>query len=553
MVRFLGFQKSVSRYLAHSTIVLVTSLVSGGIWAASPSQPGHYGICTKAEVLRLLDAGFPQPDVERLCVTHAMPDASAANTAPAPQAGGGLLVKDPNPPAPLPKKPKISLIKFPEISAWRGPGAHPDRARWQPAYDSDGRPLSDIDIASGIKVAVRAANFPLRRIPVQDVPGLLQAIKTAKPGDYIELEPGTYTAKIYRGIALKTAGRAEAPIAIGAKTLGTVTLKLDASEGFIVQAPFWIFENLEIEGNCSSHNNCHHAFHVVSKATSLVLRNNHVRDFNSQLKVNAIYDDNPDYGLVEGNSIYDTQGRKTGVPVTKLNINSGNGWMVRGNLIADYEKRGGDGISYGAFFKANSRDGVFDGNVVACYMQTKVKGGVRLGLSIGGGGTGQKYCRDQNCDSEHTGGIIRNNIIVNCPVDVGIYLNKATDTLIHNNLILNTRGIDSRFRTSSVHVFNNIIDARVKERDGGKARGDHNLPISGADFEAEDLDAIFRHIDGLKLTPTEKGLRAMTGKGAAIPGAPFDICGNPRKADAPDIGPVEYQSGKPCIPGAMWE
>ena len=45
----------------------------------------------------------------------------------------------------------------------------------------------------------------------------------------------------------------------------------------------------------------------------------------------------------------------------------------------------------------------------------------------------------------------------------------------------------------------------------------------------------------------------MTGKGAAIPGAPFDICGNPRKADAPDIGPVEYQSGKPCTPGAMWK
>ena len=463
MVRFLGFQKSVSRYLAHSTIVLVTSLVSGGIWAASPSQPGHYGICTKAEVLRLLDAGFPQPDVERLCVTHAMPDASAANTAPAPQAGGVLLVKDPNPPAPLPKKPKISLIKFPEISAWRGPGAHPDRARWQPAYDSDGRPLSDIDIASGIKVAVRAANFPLRRIPVQDVSGLLQAIKAAKPGDYIELEPGTYTAKIYRGIALKTAGRAEAPIAIGAKTLGTVTLKLDASEGFIVRAPFF------------------------------VMRNNHIRDFNAQLKVNAIYDDIPDFGLVEGNSIYDTQGRRTGVPIAKLNIDTANSWMVRGNLIADYEKRGGDGISYGAFFKSNSRGGIFDGNVVACYMQTEVKGGVRLGLSIGGGGSNQKICRDQNCASEHTGGIIRNNIIVNCPVDVGVYLNKATDTLIHNNLILNTRGIDSRFSTSSVRVFNNILDARVKERDGGKASGDHNLLVTGQDFKGLDLAEIYRH------------------------------------------------------------
>ncbi|MEX2616252.1 MAG: hypothetical protein WD767_09160 [Alphaproteobacteria bacterium] len=548
-----GSGKTALRGGTFLAMIFAVGVSAVGLRAETPSQPGRYGICTKAEVLRLLDAGFPQPDVTRLCVTHSMPDADAARAAAPPKAAGGLVEKDPNPPPPPPKKPELSLIEFPAIADWRGPGARPDRARWQPAYTAEGRPLSDIDIAAGARVAVRADGFPLRRVPVRDVPGLLQAVKNAKPGDYIELEPGTYAAKIYRGITVQTAGRAEAPIAVGAKTPGSVTLKLEASEGFIVKAPYWIFENLEIEGNCADHSHCHHAFHVVGSATSLVLRNNHIRDFNAQLKVNAIYDDNPDFGLVEGNSVYDTQGRQTSAPVTKLNINSGNGWMVRGNLIADYEKRGGNGISYGAYFKANSRDGVFDGNVVACYMQTEVKGGVRLGLSIGGGGTGQKFCRDQNCDSEHTGGIIRNNIIVNCPVDVGVYLNRATDTLIHNNLILNTRGIDSRFPTSSVRVFNNILDARVKERDGGKASGDHNLLISGEDFEATDLDAVFRHVDGLKLTPTEKGLRAITGKGAEIPKSATDICGNPRKAGAPDIGPVEYQSGKPCVPGAMWK
>jgi hypothetical protein len=520
------------------------AMVPGLVNAAEPNAPGHYGICTKDEVLRLLGADFAEADVRRLCITRELPE-------PAKPSPGGLVEKDPNPPPP-PEKQVYSMIPLPSPADWRGIGARPDRARWRPAYDAKGRPLSEADFAAGVKPAVRADGFPQRVVPVSDRESLGKAIRDAQPGDFIEIQPGDYQLDLRRGMELKAAGRPDAPIAIGAKTLGTVTLRMNASEGFIPVAPFWIVENLDMVGACASHDICHHAFHVVGKASSFVIRNNRLRDFNSQLKVNGIFDDFPDYGLVEGNTVYDSEGRKTGASVNKLNIDGGSSWMVRGNLIAEFEKRGGNQISFGAFMKSNGRDWVFDGNVVACYMNSVPKSGVRIGMSFGGGGTGEQWCRNQECTAEFTNGVIRNNIIVNCPVDVGIYLNRATDTLVHNNLILNSLGIDSRFSTSSVRVFNNIIDGRVKERDGGKAVGDHNLLVSGKNFQGIELGELFKGLAGLNLVPAVKGKVMLEGKGAPLPdgGAAIDICGNPRDPKSPDIGPVEYKNGKPCAPGS---
>ena len=40
---------------------------------------------------------------------------------------------------------------------------------------------------------------------------------------------------------------------------------------------------------------------------------------------------------------------------------------------------------------------------------------------------------------------MRNNIIVDCS-DVGIYLNEGKNTKLYNNTVVNTMGIDARFR-----------------------------------------------------------------------------------------------------------
>jgi hypothetical protein len=42
----------------------------------------------------------------------------------------------------------------------------------------------------------------------------------------------------------------------------TCTLRFFLLEGFKVVAPFWIIENLVIEGTCHSDGDCEHAFHV---------------------------------------------------------------------------------------------------------------------------------------------------------------------------------------------------------------------------------------------------------------------------------------------------
>src|SRR3546814_13320650 len=85
--------------------------------------------------------------------------------------------------------------------------------------------------------------------------------------------------------------------------------------------------------------------------------------------------------------------------------------------------------------------------VVRC--EWREHGGIRIGFSFGGGGPAQRFCRNYSCTNEHYDGVARSKVIMDCPNDVGIYLNKSKGTLIHNNALINTRGIDVRFAGTS--------------------------------------------------------------------------------------------------------
>src|SRR3546814_1462175 len=87
---------------------------------------------------------------------------------------------------------------------------------------------------------------------------------------------------------------------------------------------------------------------------------------------------------------------------------------------------------------------------------------IRIGFSFGGGGTAQRFCRNNSCTNEHYDGVARSNVIMDCPNDVGIYLNKSKGTLIHNNALINTRGIDVRFAGTSALIVNTVIDGDRK-------------------------------------------------------------------------------------------
>src|SRR5262249_28754447 len=154
-----------------------------------------------------------------------------------------------------------------------------------------------------------------------------------------------------------------------AMPLGAV-IEFDALEGFKVSGAHWHFEDLEVRGVCASDPNCEHAFHVTGAADGFVLRRSKVIDFNAQLKVNAALVGStmtmPNNGLVEYNEVGDTRGRNTSNPVTKLNIDGGNDWIVRGNYLHDAYKLLGDGTSYTAFMKSGGQRGLFERNLVVC-------------------------------------------------------------------------------------------------------------------------------------------------------------------------------------------
>ncbi|TAN56483.1 MAG: hypothetical protein EPN20_18670 [Magnetospirillum sp.] len=317
---------------------------------------------------------------------------------------------------------------------------------------------------------------------IGSVEALRDAVADARPGQVLEFAPGIYHIT-GRTLEIRRPGTAVAPIVLRAPRLGDVTLKVAQTEGFLVAAPHWRFENLVMEGACADDGDCEHAFHVVGAATDIGIRGNRLLDFNSAIKVNGSETAFPDAGVIEGNSLYGRRARRTGNPVTGIDIVAAGGWIVRGNLIADFVKDGGNRISYAAFMKGGGEGGVFENNVVACSrtVAAQAPDEARIGLSFGGGGTEDRYCRDGTCRYEHRGGVMRNNIILRCS-DVGIYLNRASDTRILHGTLYQTGGIDVRFPASSAVIRNTTLDGRIRERDGGRVAAADNRTMTAADW-----------------------------------------------------------------------
>ena len=381
-------------------------------------------------------------------------------------------------------------------------------------------------------------------IQIADVAALQAAVTAAKPGDRLVLAAGTYAFPTgNRAFTASAKGTKEQPIVVVSATPLAAKLDLGTLEGIVVSGSHWHFEGLDIRGTCASDPACEHAFHVVGGGSDFVLRGNRIVDFNAQLKVNA---DGPSAiphrGLVENNELYDTRGRKTDSPVTKLNIDTGDDWIVRENVIRDFFKDGGNGISYGVFLKSGGRRGILERNLVLC--ERDVKGGTRIGMSFGGGGTGAQFCApafDANtpCAVEHEDGVMRNNIIASCS-DVGIYLNKAKNTKLLHNTLLETVGIDFRFAPLSGLAQGNLLTGRIKDRDGGVHTDTGNLVLT-------DPEAAALYQDGSKGDLRKKGdLTALLGKAPASPDVTDDYCERARGGGPYDVGALQHSLGD-CV------
>jgi hypothetical protein len=440
----------------------------------------------------------------------------------------------------------IALGPFPGPERWPAQGARKAGLRMQ-SYSASGIPL--VAAADNSFAFSDSTNERL----VSNSSQLLTALREAQAGQTIVIAPGNYRLS-GRLVPIGGPGTSNSPIVVTAREFGEVILELDTEEGFYVDQPYWVFQNLDIRGACTSHSRCDHAFHVVGKALGTVIRNNQLTDFNAAVKVNGLPTsagmEAPHNGLVAQNTIYNNGPRNTANPVTPLNIDNGDNWVVRGNFIADFSKAGGNRISYGAYMKGNSSNGIFEQNIIACYWQHPRTGGKSIGLSLGGGGTGDQFCRDGNCEIEHSNGIIRNNIIARCPDDVGIYLNRAAHTRVYNNLLAGSKGIDIRFDTGSAEVFNNILEGGVYEVDGGTATSHNNLiaPACNWLFRWRDdcaLEDWYADPQGgdYRLTKVERIL----GMGESNSELAEDFCGKQRGA-VTDQGPVQYTAGASCLP-----
>jgi Right handed beta helix region len=381
-------------------------------------------------------------------------------------------------------------------------------------------------------------------VPVATASQLVGAINGAAPGDVITVAPGIYN--LSQNVFCDNPGTAGQRIVVRAAAPGTAFIRFNAIEGFKIAAPYWTFENLDIQGVCLSHSDCEHAFHIAGPADFTQIRACRLHDYNAAIKGNG--EGNPyvfpDDVLIERNEIFNSTLRITGNPVTPIDVVGGRRWVIRSNFIHDHGKGGGDGISYAAFLKGNSRDGLFERNLVIC--ERDHTGGVRLGLSFGGGGSGPpSICEDGTCTPEHQNGMMRNNIIANCSQDVGIYLNKATNTRIYNNNLFNTTGIDVRFTASTADLRNNLLSGAIRNRDGGtstKAANREGLTLAQwTAWFVNPAGANFALLNGSQLVNL----------GQVLAQVPDDYCGRLRTDGAPDLGVVEYAAG-PCntlVPG----
>lgn len=382
-------------------------------------------------------------------------------------------------------------------------------------------------------------------MPIVDVSTaqqLLDAISSAQPGDEIVLADGTYALT---GASCNTAGASDAPIKVRAANRRMAHIRMDAVEGFKVNAPYWTFEGLDIEGVCADDNKCEHAFHVAGAAHHFVLRDSRVRDFNAQLKVNASMVNGvmtaPDAGLIEGNDIGDTRGRNTGNPVTKLNIDTGDDWIIRGNYLHDAHKLLDNQVSYVAFLKSGGKRGLVERNLVICAKDDPT-GGTRIGLSFGGGGTGNQFCAPAYdasvpCTTEHYDGVMRNNIIVNCS-DVGIYLNESANTKLLYNTLVATAGIDFRFATSTGEAVGNVLAGQIRNREGATGTKANNLEMVPASMFTS------WYADPMNGDLSVTGdVSSLVGAGPARTDVVDDYCARTRPPNMVTLGAVEHSLG----------
>jgi len=161
-----------------------------------------------------------------------------------------------------------------------------------------------------------------------------------------------------------------------------------------------------------------------------------------------------------------------------------------------------------------------------CTPERVSQAGLRVGISLGCGATGKQFCRDGRCEVELIDGVVANNVVAHCN-DFGIDLHRARNALVAHNTLVNTAGIDARQATTQARVVGNLLDGRLRARDGAELDEQDNVV-------ADSLDSLLTAPYALDLHWHESSDRAR-----ASPETERDFCGQRRPQISPPGATVQ--------------
>jgi Right handed beta helix region len=359
-------------------------------------------------------------------------------------------------------------------------------------------------------------------VAVTSVQELTSAVQAATSGDTVFLEDGTYPVISY-GITVRTDR-----IAIVGKS-GDPTKVVVSGAGMNGSIPygFWIAGDDVTLQNLTVQNVHAHCIQTDVNTDGLRVRNCILRDAHEQL-LKIPYDANlkdfSENGLVENCQFYFTKGVGNQYYTGGVDGHYCKNWIVRNNVFRDIRSPDGTIAEHAVHFWSGSEGTLVENNrIINCDR------GIGFGLG----------------DRGHVGGIIRNNMIYHGVLtgvdngDGGILLESSPGTQVYNNSIFfendYPNAIEYRFAaTIGVLIQNNLSNKQIRLRDGATGTVSHNLSNAqkGWFLSATDGD--------LHLTSQASPAR---GQGLAMEGLRGDFDGDPRPADAIDLGADQYRDG----------
>ena len=398
------------------------------------------------------------------------------------------------------------------------------------------RPILAVVVLVCVVSAARAQSTPSapplpdrgsRTVPVSTVAQLQQAVSQLSSDTTIVLRPGTYrlTSTLYvrgnlRNVAIRGATDNREDVVIVGGGMG------NPSGG----VPFGLWTGEGIDGvtiaNLTIRDFSQHAI-ILNPAT----RRPHLYNLRLLDVGDQFVKGNPD---AAGNGVDDGVLEHSVVEYTTtapdsysngIDIHAGQNWIVRRNTFRNIVSPPGQALMGPAIlFWNRAGNTITEGNVLINCAR-----GISYGMS------------DRPGVNDHTGGIIRNNIVFRSATqggDVGIHVADSPDTQVLNNTVVLSGtypfAIEYRYPSSArLMIVNNLVDGAVQLRDGATATVRNNVTrVTAAMFV--DITTGDLHLSAAATEAIDTGLAEMN--------VPDDVDGRPRPlGTAYDVGADEYE------------